>query len=122
MPTAPSAGSPAYLESIDLEVGFVRKGQELAEQFDTEEMSKNFLRAYNGQIFAATEPLAFDFHGVSLKATILSARTLELADAQRRGGGGGAPQNMGILMEKTDITFVKAGDSLIKLKNTNTKK
>jgi vesicle-fusing ATPase len=121
LPSPPAAGAPAYLESLDLEVGFLRKGQELAEQLDTEEMSRNFLKAFGGQIFASSEILVFDFHGVNLKATVLSLGTLELADAQRRGGGG-APSNMGILMEKTDITFVKAGDSSIKLKNTNTKK
>jgi vesicle-fusing ATPase len=99
-----------------MEVGFLRPKQEIADQFSADEMAKNFLKAFGGQVFATGEILMFDFRGISLRATIVGLRTLELADAQKRGGG--APSNMGLLMDKTDVSFIKAGDSSIKLKSS----
>ena len=52
-----------YLQSLDLEVGFLRRGQEIAEQFSADEMAKNFIRAFNGMVFGIGEILVFDFHG-----------------------------------------------------------
>jgi vesicle-fusing ATPase len=99
-----------YLQSLDLEVGFVKRGQEIAEQFSTDEMAKNFIRAFSGMIFAVNEILVFDFHGQNLKAVVRGLSVVELAN--------GASNNMGILMEKTDVSFIRAGDSSIKLKSS----
>jgi vesicle-fusing ATPase len=121
LPSPPSPGAPSYLESMDLEVGFLKPKLEMAEQFSADDMAKNFLKAFAGQVFARGEMLMFDFRGVSLRATIVGIQTLELADAQNRGGGGGSPSNMGLLMDKTDLNFIKAGDSAIKLKSSGKK-
>jgi vesicle-fusing ATPase len=102
---------------MDMEVGFLKRGQELAEQFSADDMAKNFLRAFAGQVFGVGELLIFEYHGINLKATVVGLQTLELADAQKRGGGG-APANMGLLMDKTDLNFIKAGDSAIKIKSS----
>lgn len=104
------------MESVDMEVGFLRRGHEIAEQFSADEMASNFIRGFSGIIFAVGEVLVFEFHGQNLKATVKGVHTLELADKQRRGGGG--PAHAGILMEKTDVTFIKAPDSAIKLKSS----
>jgi vesicle-fusing ATPase len=85
-------------------------------------MTRNFLKAFSGVVFAVDEILVFEFHGQNLKVIVRAVEVLELADEQRRGG---VPQSrpaghatMGILMDKTDITFIKAGDSAIKIKSS----
>lgn len=109
-----------YLGAIDLEVGFWKRGLEIAEQFSPDEMVQTFIRAFNGQIFCNEQPLVFEFHGHNLKATVKSLGILELGQGQRKGA---APRssNMGILMEQTDVTFFKSPDSKIKIKSSSKK-
>ncbi|KDQ08889.1 hypothetical protein BOTBODRAFT_37587 [Botryobasidium botryosum FD-172 SS1] len=109
----------SYLATLDLEVGFLRRGHEVAEQFDADEMQRNFIKAFNSQIFSTTQLLVFDFHGVNLKATVKGLSLLELASNQNKNAKPSAHAgDMGILMEKTDINFIKAGDSQIKIKSS----
>jgi vesicle-fusing ATPase len=110
---------PSYLQSLDLEVGFLRPRHEVSEVYSADEMTRNFLKAFSNILFTVDEIVVFEFHGQNLKATVKGVSVLELADGQR-----GAPRSQqaqthfGILMDKTDITFMKAGDSLIKLKSS----
>ncbi|TCD70005.1 transport between ER and Golgi ATPase protein [Steccherinum ochraceum] len=112
----PLSFQPSYLQSLDIEVGFLRRGHEIAEAFSADEMAHNFVKAFSGVIFTTGQLLVFEFHGQNLKATVKGLSTLELADAQRKSGGG--PANTGVLMEKTDVMFLKAGDSAIKIKSS----
>ncbi|EGO27733.1 hypothetical protein SERLADRAFT_461671 [Serpula lacrymans var. lacrymans S7.9] len=121
LPSHPHALAPSYLESVDLEVSFLRKGLEVDEQYSADEMTKNFMKACSGIIFAPDEVLTFDFHGQKLKLVVRAVGLLELADEQQRGasrGGSSRLPPMGILMDKTDVTFMKAGDSLIKIRSS----
>lgn len=103
---------PPYLESIDIEVGFLKRGLEIAEAFSADEMAKSFLRAFGGVIFAVGENFLFDFHGQNLKATVKGLLVVELP-GQRNDA-----THFGVPMEKTDVTFMKAPDSAIKLKSS----
>ncbi|PSR93809.1 hypothetical protein PHLCEN_2v4704 [Hermanssonia centrifuga] len=111
---------PSYLQSVDLEVGFLKRGHEIAESFSADEMERNFLKAYNGILFTVGQLLVFEFHGQNLKVQVKGLSTVELADGQRRGGAS-ASTNLGVLMEKTQVTFIKAADSTIKLKSSGKK-
>ena len=92
------------------------------EAFSADEMSRNFLKAFSGIVFAPGQLFVFEFHGQNLKALVKGVGILELADEQRRGGQQGRRQdNMGILMDKTDVGFLKAGDSPIKIKSSSKK-
>jgi len=113
----PLAGTPSYLGSLDIEVDFLKRGQEIAEVFSADEMTRNFLRAFNGMIFSAGATLIFEFHGQNLKAFIKGVSIVELSAEQRRGAPPG-PSNMGIIFEKTDVNFVKGGNSAIKIKSS----
>ena len=110
----PAALSRAYLQSLDLEVGFLRPKLEIAEQFSTDEIASNFLKAFNGMIFGVGEFIVFDFHGQNLKAVVKGLNAVEM-------NGGSPVQGLGILFDKTDINITKAGDSLIKLKGSSKK-
>lgn len=123
MPPPPHPAAPSFLQAIDLEVGFLRRGLEITEQFSADEMAKNFIKAFSGIVMSTEEVIAFEFHGQNLKATIKSVAVLDLADEQRKGIPNGGQrtvghEHMGILFEKTDVTFMKAPDSAIKIKSS----
>ncbi|KDR84045.1 hypothetical protein GALMADRAFT_54580 [Galerina marginata CBS 339.88] len=123
MPPPPHPAAPSYLGAIDLEVGFLRRGHEIAEQFSADDMGKNFLKAFSGIVMSADETIVFEFHGQNLKATVKSVSVLDIADEQRKGVPSAGQrtvghQHMGILFEKTDVTVLKAPDSLIKIKSS----
>ncbi|PCH40892.1 AAA-domain-containing protein [Wolfiporia cocos MD-104 SS10] len=109
--------NPLYLQSVDIEVGFLRRGHEIAEQFSADEMAHNFAKAFSGIILAVGEILVFEFHGQNLKAVVKAFHPVELPDT-RAGGGAGGQHSWGVVMEKTDITFIKAADSAIKIKSS----
>jgi len=126
LPPPPHPAAPSFLQAIDLEVGFFRRGTETAEQFSADEMTKNFIKAFSGIVMSTEEVIAFEFHGQNLKATVKSVAVLDLADEQRKGmpsGGQGTVghNRMGILFERTDVTFMKAPDSAIKIKSSGKK-
>jgi vesicle-fusing ATPase len=122
LPTPPHTSAPPYLESLDIELGFLRRGAQANETFSADEMARNFVKAFSGIIFAPGQFLVFEFHGQNLKALVKGIGILELADEQRKGPQQGRRQdNMGILMDKTDVGFLKAGDSTIKIKSSSKK-
>jgi vesicle-fusing ATPase len=125
LPPPPHPSAPSFLEAIDIEVGFLRRGFEIAEQFSSDEMTRNFIKAFNGIVMSSDQVIVFEFHGHNLKGTIKSVSTLELADEQRGSARGGqhpaSRQNMGILMDKTAVSFLKAPDSKIKIKSSSKK-
>ena len=125
LPPPPHPFAPSFLQAIDIEVGFLRRGLEIAEQFSSDEMARHFIKAYNGIVMSSDQVIVFEFHGHNLKGTIKSTSTLELADEQRGGSRGGyhpaSRQNAGILMDKTDVNFMKAPESRIKIKSSSKK-
>ncbi|KAL0950212.1 hypothetical protein HGRIS_010202 [Hohenbuehelia grisea] len=124
LPPPPHPSAPSYLQSIDLEVGFLKRGHaEIAETFSADDMARTFLKAFNGLVFAADGVAIFEYHGQNLKCSIKGLSTLDLADEQHRGAppSPSRPINhsfMGILMDKTDVTIMKAGDDRIKIKSS----
>lgn len=116
----PLAVSPGiYLAGLDLEVSFLRSGTAATEQFDTEEMSRNFLRAFDGHIFTNGQLLVFEFHGFNLMVVVKGVNVVEAGQINQQGGaavGGSHHIDKGILIAQTEISFNKAADSQIKLK------
>ncbi|KAG6899609.1 hypothetical protein C0993_008771 [Termitomyces sp. T159_Od127] len=129
LPSPPDPEAPAFLQSIDLEVGFYRAANNIAEVFSADEIAKHLLRAYSGIVMSVDQLIVFEFHGQNLKATVKAVNTVDLADEQRRGAppsGSGSQrpsqhQDFGIIMDRTDITIMKASDSKIKIKSSATK-
>lgn len=124
MPAPPHPAAPPFLQAIDLEISFLRRGQENAEPFSADDMTATFIKVFSGIIMSENEIIVFDYRGQNLKATIKSVSALELADEQRRGVPAGqrssttGPRHFGIIFDKTDVTFIKAPDSLIKIKSS----
>ena len=91
-----------------MEVGFRLKRKETTDLFDSEDMAQAFLAGFDGLPLSPVQPLVFDYRGHELKATVRSVSTLDGADGQT-----------GVIMEGTEIIWVKDPTSGIKLKNTS---
>lgn len=95
----------------------MKKGHEIAESFSADEMAHNFIRAYNGVIFTVGQLVIFEFHGHNLKLLVKGMQIVDLPDTQKRRSSH-TVTNSGVLMEQSSITFMKAGDSAIKIKSS----
>jgi len=113
LPNPPQPGAPGFIQGLDIEVGFVRRGVEVHEVFSSDEMAKNFIKAFNGILITAEEVMVFEFHGQNLKAVVKNVALLEVP-----GNPPPSLRNGGIMSSETDVTFLKAPDSLIKLKSS----
>ncbi|CUA70324.1 vesicle-fusing ATPase [Rhizoctonia solani] len=117
-----SRGNDIYLGSLDLEVGLWNPKQMIDQQISADEMSQNFVKAYNGQVFTPGQILVFDFHGITLKCIVTGLQVVELAAIQSKKGGGAnagpSAGRTGILMPQTEVNIIKAGDSTLKIKSS----
>jgi len=104
------------MQAIDIEVGFVRRKADVGEVYLADDMAKNFIKAFNGIAMSTEQQIAFEYHGQPLKGTIKAVVLLEVP-------GNPAPiiQNTGIISSNTDVTFMKAPDSSIKIKSSGKK-
>jgi vesicle-fusing ATPase len=113
-----------YLGALDLEIGFLKANLQIAEQFSADDIAKNVIKAYTGQMFGMNQVATLDFHGQTLRAVVKGMQVLELSSVQRKGNkptGSGVGTTMGILMDKTDVTIMKDPASHIKLKASSKK-
>jgi vesicle-fusing ATPase len=114
------------LETLVLEVGFWQRNLDIAEQFSADNMAATFIRGFGGLVFTVGQILVFEYHGQNLRCVVKSVGVLELAAEQRRGGvpgggggdGGRGRTESGIVMEKTEVTFMKDPTSKIKIKSS----
>jgi hypothetical protein len=67
------------------------------------------LQAFSNLPLTPLQTIMFDYRGVIMKATVRSISTLDGSDGD----------NMGIIMEGTEINWFKDPSSAIKLKNTS---
>jgi len=114
-------GNEIYLGSIDIDLGFWNKRLEIAEQFSADDITKTFIRQFNGCIFSPGQVVVFEYHGQNLRGDVRGVQVVELAAMQRKGAPAepsGHGNQFGILIDQTDITFLKAEGSLIKLKSS----
>ena len=123
LPPPPHPSAPAFLETLTLEVGFLQRNLEIAEQFSADDMAATFIRGFGNVVFTVGQILVYEYHGQNLKGVVKSVSVLELAEEQRRGGGGGYSAgsgriDSGIVMEKTEVTFLKDPISKIKIKSS----
>jgi vesicle-fusing ATPase len=125
LPPPPHPSAPPYLETLTLEVGFYQRSLEIAEQFSVDDMAATFIRGFSNVVFTVGQIVFFEYHGQNLRGVVKSLAVLELAAEQRHGGlpggagaHGGGRVDSGIVMEKTDVTFLKDPISKIKIKSS----
>ncbi|KAL9931161.1 hypothetical protein V8E36_009979 [Tilletia maclaganii] len=107
-------GSPGtFIASMDVELNWLSAAQATNNTFDSDQMQAAFCQAFNNQIFTSGQTLVFEFLGTNLHASVRGITAIE------GGAGKGAPaarSDKGILMAQTEITFLKASGSTLKLK------
>ncbi|WVQ76632.1 hypothetical protein IAR50_006305 [Cryptococcus sp. DSM 104548] len=101
-------GSGDWASSAQLEVGFRLKRKETQDLFDSEEMGAAFINAFPSLPLTPGQPLVFDYRGHELKASVREVSTLDGEDGRA-----------GIIMEGTEIIWVKEPSSGMKLKNSS---
>ncbi|WVR03176.1 hypothetical protein IAU60_000167 [Kwoniella sp. DSM 27419] len=101
-------GNGDWASTVELEVGFRLKRKETSDLFDSEELAAAFISGFPSLPLTPLQPLVFDYRGHELKATVRAVSTLDGKDAQT-----------GIIMEGTEIIWVKDPTSGIKLKNSS---
>ncbi|KAH9174510.1 AAA-domain-containing protein [Lactarius sanguifluus] len=123
LPAPPHPSAVPFLEILTLEIGFLQRNLNIPEEFSADDMGATFVRGYGGVVFTVGQILVFEYHGQNLRCVVKSVGVLELAAEQRRGGvpggsGGGIWTDSGIVMEKTDVTFMKDPQSKIRIKSS----
>lgn len=116
IPDPPHHGAPAFIQEIDIEVGFWKRGVEVAEVYSADDMAKNFVKAFRGTVMTLDQLIVFEYHGQNLKGVIKSIVLLEIP--------GNVPPIMrstGIISPETDVTILKSADSAIKIKSSGKK-
>ncbi|KAH0840245.1 P-loop containing nucleoside triphosphate hydrolase protein [Lanmaoa asiatica] len=117
LPASPHPDAPPFLQSINFVASFWKKNYENTVPYDQDEMISKFLNAYSGLVFASGGILTVDFKGDKLRLIVDSLGLLDLVD-QQKGGRSNNPRliEMGVMMQKTDITIMKEGGSPMKIK------
>jgi len=115
LPTPPHPHAPLFLQSVDIYASFWKKGFVNAVPYDVDEMVQRILAAYSGLVLAPGSILTMDFKGDKLKLVVSSMSLVELPDANL---GRNAGIEMGVLMQTTDVTILKEGESLMRLKSS----
>jgi vesicle-fusing ATPase len=107
------------------QVSFRLKRKETSDLFDCEDMAAAFIavsptcfplehrlifQAFPSLPVTPLQPLVFDYRGHELKATVRTVSTLDGAEGQT-----------GVIMEGTEVLWVKDPTSGMKLKNTSKK-
>jgi len=121
--------APPFLVTLTLEVGFLQRNLDIPEVFSVDDMGATFVRGFDGVVFTVGQILVFEYHGLNLRCVVKSVGVLELAAEQLRWGvpgttdepDGGSRTDFGIVMEKTDVTFMKDPQSKIRIKPSTRK-
>ncbi|KAI9315985.1 P-loop containing nucleoside triphosphate hydrolase protein [Dichotomocladium elegans] len=118
-----SEGVDIYLATLKVEVGFLRKSSTVMDDFDTEKMEEAFLANFHNQIFSVGQLLVFEFQGTNLTCRIVDMDVVELEALKQAAKGEldphaavGSKATRGVLMRQSSISFVKSGESTIRLK------
>ena len=116
LPDPPHQGAPGFVQAIDIEVGFFRRGVEVPEVYSADDMAKNFVNAFSGIVMTVDQPILLEYHGQNLKGVIKSVVPLEIP-----GNPPSTMRNSGVISSETDVTILKSADSLIKIKSSGKK-
>ena len=110
-------GSPPYVGSMDVEIGFASTKKISDIQYDQDELTGIFIRNFQNQIFSPGQRIIMDVSNIPL---LIKVKTITLVDLTKPGeaptrSDGGA---RGILTNQTGISFYKDASSPIKLKGS----
>ncbi len=131
LPALPHPSAPPFLETLTLEVSFLQRNLDIPEVFSVDDMGATFVRGFDGVIFTVGQTLVFNYHGQNLRCVVKSVGVLKLFAEQHHWGrgvlsptdepDGSSRTDFGIVMEKTDVTFMKDSQSKIRIEPSTRK-
>ncbi|AMD18709.1 HBL193Cp [Eremothecium sinecaudum] len=113
------SGKQVYLGALDLEISFRNRAKAVDTPFDQDELSKQFIKAFESQVFSATQYLVFEFKGNIFDLRVRSLQTIDLGDVEIVTPVSNRIEAKGILVKQTQINFYKGKDGLVNLKSSN---
>ncbi|KAF9580111.1 transport between ER and Golgi ATPase protein [Lunasporangiospora selenospora] len=121
-------GPEVYLHQLEVEVSLFVKSADFRGDFDAKEMSRHFIAVFNNQVLTIDQALVMDYQDVKLTMVPKKVDLVSM-DVLQNGLKGLDGQELtprsgfrGVLTQQTDIQFVRALDSNIRLKNAARKK
>ena len=117
-----SRGGPAYVGSMDVEVGFASLKKFVDEPYDQDELSDLFVKTFQNQVFAPGQRLILDVKNIPLAILVKTVTLIDLTMTQKPGEEAPTltdPSARGILTNQTSIGFYKDAKSPLKLKASN---
>ncbi|KAJ1565411.1 transport between ER and Golgi ATPase protein, partial [Nowakowskiella sp. JEL0078] len=111
-----SDGYSCYLGSLDLQISFANRAQEIKDYIDAKELEAIFIKNFEGQIFTIGQTLVFDFKGINILASVNRVQTIDFDSLEKGLEAPPSKNTRGILMKQSSIAFTKGQDSNIKLK------
>ncbi|KAK0704792.1 P-loop containing nucleoside triphosphate hydrolase protein [Lasiosphaeris hirsuta] len=116
-------GGPAYVGSLDIEVGFASLKKLVDAPYDQDVLADLFIKTFQNQVFAPGQRLLLDVQNVPLSMVIKTVTLVDLTLAQKPGADPPAtlsnPMARGILTNQANIVFYKDAKSPLKLKGSN---
>lgn len=114
-----------YLGAVDIQISFYSKNSARPDDppYEQEVLASRFLQLYKNQILAPGQIISMEFRQRNFKLVVL---TTQVVDLNMQSGGDADPSLMkqndrGILVDQTEISFVKEPDSVIKIKSAGNK-
>ncbi|KAK3344335.1 P-loop containing nucleoside triphosphate hydrolase protein [Lasiosphaeria hispida] len=116
-------GGPAYIGSLDIEVGFASLKKLVDAPYDQDVLADLFIKTFQNQVFAPGQRLLLDVQNVPLSMVIKTVTLVDLTLAQKPGADPPAtlsnPTARGVLTNQANIVFYKDAKSPLKLKGSN---
>jgi vesicle-fusing ATPase len=107
-----------YLDTLKLDVDFLSKGTKGGD-FDADELKKLLIREFANQFFTLEQVFVADVAGNTLKFQVIDLSVVDLkyvtGETNKKEEPTGKRQDRGILLKNTDVSFVKAPGSNIRL-------
>jgi vesicle-fusing ATPase len=115
-----SQGPQAYINSMDVDIGFASLKKITDVPYDQDVLSDAFVRQFENQVFAPGQQLLMDYKNIPLAIRV---RTVQLYDLRMEKASAPSavltdPNARGILTRQSALTFYKDAASPIKLKGS----
>ncbi|KAK4152873.1 P-loop containing nucleoside triphosphate hydrolase protein [Chaetomidium leptoderma] len=117
-----SQGGPAYIGSVDVEVGFASARKLVDAPYDQDELAALFVKSFQNQVFSPGQRLILDVKNVPLSIMVKTVTLIDLTMQQNQANEPPTrsdPGARGILTTQASVGFYKDARSPIKLKGSN---
>lgn len=109
-------GKLSYLADVVVEISFRSRAKAVSTPFSSEELSAHFRKRFENQILSATQYLIFEFKGIIFDLRIRTVTDVDISEVNVSNvQPSNNLQSKGILLAKSNVTFVKGKDGLVNI-------